>query len=205
MQLPRICTKIWQSSVDRLNLSKRIADGLSVVNSPNRVVGRTGRRGDGTFGELIPGARSQREPGFSVARGPIATLEIGAEVKIVAKAMLKQIDRVMTDLSSQANTFESQTTDAIRVAIVGVNFSDSYVGYEKDRSYPSKVPPSREAPKVIPRLEERVKPLYDELLILRFKATNSPPFPFEWVDEAALASTYGAALVRLSRLFDARF
>lgn len=140
-----------------------------------------------------------------VRRGPIATLEIGAEVKIVAKAMGKQIDRVINDLEGQARTFEDQTRNAIRVAIVGVNFSEAYTGYEKDRTYPAEIPPAREAPKVIPRLEERVRSKYDELLILRFKATNSAPYPFDWVDRDETCRLYGAALLRISKLYDERF
>jgi hypothetical protein len=184
---------------------ERVTAASSVVNTPNRIIGRAGRRGDGTFGEIIPGQRALREPGFAVSRGPIATLEIGTEVKIVAKAMAKQIDRVMNDLVGQAHTFETQTRNAIRVAIVGVNFADTYIGYEKDRTYPALPAPSKEAPRIVPRIEERVRPSYDELLILRFKATNAAPFPFEWVDPDNTERAYGAALVRISRSFEDRF
>jgi hypothetical protein len=41
------------------------------------------RRGDGTFGEIIPGEIAIDDPGYVVARGPIATVEIGVEVKIL--------------------------------------------------------------------------------------------------------------------------
>ncbi len=78
-------------------------------------------------------------------------------------------------------------------------------GYEKDRAYPAVIPPAREAPKVIPRLEERIRSKYDELLILRFKATNSAPYPFEWVDRDETYRLYGAALLRISKLYDERF
>jgi hypothetical protein len=33
------------------------------------------RRGDGTFGELIPGEQATSVPGYAVARGPIATVD----------------------------------------------------------------------------------------------------------------------------------
>ena len=183
----------------------RVSNATRVVNGPNRVVGRQGRRGDGTFGELVPGQSSLAVDGFAVRRGPIATLEIGAECKTVGKAMLKQIDRVINDLGGQARTFRRQTRDVIRVAIVGVNFSENYTSYEGNRAYPAQVSPAREAPKVIPLVEKEVRRLYDELLILRFKATNVPPYPFEWVDRNDTYSDYAAALVRLSKLYDERF
>jgi len=66
-----------------------------VLNVQNRRRGVTARRGDGTFGELIPGETAIADTGYLVSRGPIATVEIGIEVKVLAKAMIKQIDRVI--------------------------------------------------------------------------------------------------------------
>ncbi len=57
-----------------------------VINTGNRRVGVSARRGDGTFGELVPGTQAIRDPGFRVARGSVATVEIGVEVKILNKA-----------------------------------------------------------------------------------------------------------------------
>jgi len=71
-----------------------------VLNVQNRRKGIVARRGDGTFGEIIPGEIPTTDPGYKVARGPVATVEIGIEVKILAKAMIKQIDRV-TSISFQ--------------------------------------------------------------------------------------------------------
>jgi hypothetical protein len=68
---------------------------------------KPGRRGDGTFGELVPAAVALTEKGMLVARGPVATIEIDAETKILVKAMIKQIDRVITDLTNQATQFQS--------------------------------------------------------------------------------------------------
>jgi hypothetical protein len=42
---------------------------------------------------------------FAVARGPIANVELGIEVKILANAIIKQIGRVQTDLVSQVAEF----------------------------------------------------------------------------------------------------
>ena len=72
-----------------------------VLNVQNKRRGVEARRGDGTFGEFIPGAIAINDPGYVVPRGPIATVEIGVEVKILAKAMIKQIDRVINDLRNQ--------------------------------------------------------------------------------------------------------
>jgi hypothetical protein len=67
-----------------------------VLNAQNKRRGISARRGDGTFGEIIPGETAVDDAGYLVARGPIATVEIGVEVKILAKAMIKQIDRGST-------------------------------------------------------------------------------------------------------------
>jgi hypothetical protein len=60
-----------------------------VLNVQNKRRGIAARRGDATFGELIPGETAIADSGYQVARGPIATVEIGVEVKILAKAMIK--------------------------------------------------------------------------------------------------------------------
>jgi hypothetical protein len=186
-------------------LVRGVTDRRLVVNGFNVIKGRKGRRGDGTFGDLIPGEEAKPEPGAKVLRGPVATVLIGAEMKILAKSMIKQIDRVMNDLLGQAETFKHQTGRTITVAIVGVNFSDSYTSYEGNRRYPARPAPAREAPTAIDRLTQRVTPAFDELLILRFKATNVRPFPFAWVDERETRQAYGAAILRISELFENRF
>ena len=45
----------------------------------------------------------------------------------------------------------------------------------------------------------------DHFLILRFKATNEEPYPFEWVNAQQMIRDYGAILVRLSAEYDLRF
>jgi hypothetical protein len=108
-----------------------------VLNVQNRRRGVTARRGDGTFGELIPGETPILDPGYLIARGPIATVEIGVEVKVLAKAMIKQIDRVINDLRNQAEQFRRGGGNPVRVAIVGINCADRTVGYEGDRPFPT--------------------------------------------------------------------
>ena len=145
------------------------------------------------------------ETGFLVNRGPLANVLIGAEVKILAKAMIKQIDRVITDLRHQAQTFRLQNSAAVAVGIVGVNHAESYVSYEAERTYPAKPPPSREAPTAVSRLSQGAAGSYDEFLVLRFRATNVAPYPFEWVDERDTQQSYAAAVLRIAQLFESRF
>jgi len=93
-------------------LVERVQHHERVVNLKNLMTGKPGRRGDGTFGELVPAAMAITEKGMLVARGPVATIEIGAETKILAKAMIKQIDRVISDLLNQH--LSSNAAEAIR-------------------------------------------------------------------------------------------
>jgi len=186
-------------------LEKGVRSNRFVVNTSNLVKGRRGRRGDGTFGELIPGEEPKPETGFQVLRGPVASILIGAEVKILAKSMIKQIDRVINDLLSQARTFKEQTESAVTVGIVGVNFSDSYTSYEGDRQYPADPAPVREASAAVERItHSRVREGFDELLFMKFRATNVPPYPFEWLNQRETEQEYAAALVRISSHFSQR-
>ncbi|MFI5166305.1 MAG: hypothetical protein ACHQQS_06790 [Thermoanaerobaculales bacterium] len=176
-----------------------------VVNTANKAWGIAARRGDGSLGELVPGAKAREAPPFRVARGLIANVQIGVETKILAKAMIKQVDRVMNDLRRQATQFKHQGPNAITVALVGVNHADRCVGYERDRVFPSEISPAREAPEAMRRILAQIGPSYDEVVFLRFKASNEEPFPFEWVDAGATALDYASALTRISRLYDERF
>jgi len=46
---------------------------------------------------------------------------------------------------------------------------------------------------------------FDEFIVLRFKATNEPPFLFEWVDYRETQLDYAASLVRISARYQQRF
>jgi hypothetical protein len=185
--------------------------GMSrVLNAQNRRKGVEARRGDGTFGELIVGENPQIDPGYRVARGPVATVEIGVEVKILAKAMIKQIDRVRNDLSNQVRNFRrrSGSFNPICVGIVGINYAPVTTSYEGDRSYrtdgKSHKHPIQEAEQARSRLEV-VRQEFDEFLPLRYRATNEDPFPFEWVNQRETELEYGAALIRISNEYQRRF
>jgi hypothetical protein len=197
-----------------INRSPKLAEVMrlrkSVLNAQNRTRGIRARRGDGTFGEIIPGEEPDTDDGFAVARGPIATVEIGVEVKILAKAMIKQIDRVTGDLLKQVAHFKRSGQTAISVGIVGINHATYTVGYEKDRTtrttgrggFPH---PFQEADDAERRLRVDASPAFDEFIVLRYRATNEAPFPFEWVDYNATRQDYAAALARISREYQARF
>jgi hypothetical protein len=198
-----------------LNRSDKYTVGVTarerVLNVQNRRKGIQSRRGDGSFGELIPGETPIVDPGYLVARGAVATIEIGTEVKILAKAMIKQIDRVAGDLTKQVSEFKhgSGACEPICVGIVGINSAAVTTGYERDRSFRTDGAeykhPFQEAHEAERRLQAHAAPAYDEFLVLRYKATNEPPYPFEWVDYADTVQGYGSILVRISRDYEKRF
>jgi hypothetical protein len=198
-------------SVDRSSkLVEAIRTRKSVLNAQNRTRGIKARRGDGTFGELIPGETAVADIGFEVARGPIATVEIGVEVKILAKAMIKQIDRVTGDLLKQITHFKRGGGTPICVAIVGINHAAYTVGYEGSRltrttGVGGYQHPFQEADKAEQRLRAEAAPAFDEFVALRYRATNEEPFGFEWVDYDETRQDYGAALARISREYQRRF
>jgi hypothetical protein len=187
----------------------RVRTHERVVNLANKAVGRPSRRGDGTFGELVPTAIAITEAGLLVSRGEVANIEIGAETKILAKAMIKQIDRVIGDLSRQVAEFKSTGGNPICVGFVGINSAAIYTSYEGSREWPTDGKkhkhPVQEAAEAERRLLARAAPAFDEFQILRFRATNVDPFPFEWLDYEQTAKEYGALLVRVSREYDRRF
>ncbi len=191
-------------------LLERITTHESVLNVQNRRQGVKARRGDGTFGELIPNVVAIVDPGFAVARGSVANVEIGAEVKILMKAMMKQIGRVCSDLSGQVGEFQRGAGDPICVGIVGINQAGYCVTYEGRRD-PFRtdgkeyIHPNQEAAQAEKRLVSDAAPHFDEFLLLRYRAINEEPYPFEWVDYDRTFKDYGAILTRISREYDKRF
>jgi hypothetical protein len=183
-----VAMQLFEDLID-IDRSPKLADAVlrrrdRVVSVRNTRLGVAARRGDGTFGQLVPGMRAFEDIGYRVGRGPAATVEIGVEVKILAKAMIKQIDRVITVLRNQVAQFKRGGGDPICVAIVGVNYAESTAGYEGDRPFPTTgrpgfLHPFQEAPDAERRLLAEAAPEYHEFHILRFKATNAPPFPFD--------------------------
>lgn len=186
-------------------LLRRLNNNEVAVNTGNQIKGKKGRRGDGTFGRVIPGQALSTSPTHKIPRGHVANLEIGTEVKIAATKLIAQVDRVINDLMKQAEIFRHHNAHALRLALVGVNFAQTYTGYEGDRQYIAKSPPAREALEFASRIERMVSPHFHELLVLKFRATNNPPYVFEWVNLTETTQLYASALVRLSALYDQRF
>ena len=191
-------------------LTQDVEDRRCVLNVANKRHGVKARRGDGTFGEIVPGEPPLVDEGFRVARGVIATVEIGVEVKILAKAMIKQIDRVINDLRNQVVEFKKDGGNPICVGIVGVNHAEKYVSFEGEtRAYPTTgrggfPHPSQEASEAERRLRELAAQAFDEFLILQFKATNESPFPFAWVNYEETSRDYASALMRVSSKYQNR-
>ncbi len=187
-----------------------VEKGGVVLNTQNLRRGVKARRGDGTFGEIIPGETAIFDPGYAVGRGKTATVEIGVEVKVLAKAMIKQIDRVINDLRNQVNQFRRGGGNPICVAIVGINHAPHCVSYEGDRSFRTTgsggfLHPYQEAPQAEERLRLEAAPTFDEFLVLRYSATNEAPYRFEWVNYADTKLDYAAALARVSSQYQQRF
>jgi hypothetical protein len=149
------------------------------------------------------------DPGFGVARGPIATVEVGVEVKILAKAMLKQIDRVISDLKNQVAQFRRGGGEPICVAVVGVNHAAVTTSYEGSRTTTTDGKthrhPYQEADEAERRLKVDAGPAFDEFIVLRYRATNTAPYSFEWVDLPRTELDYGASLARIAAEYDRRF
>jgi hypothetical protein len=192
---PRFCERV---STDEIALSVR-----------NLARGIRARRGDGTLGERVPHSPFVRDPGFAVVRGHVANVQIGVEVKILAKAMIKQIDRVTNDLKRQAEAFRTRGSRAICVAIVGINQASSYTSYEGTKRWPtdgnSRPHPVQEASDAEARLIRDAAGAFNEFVVLQFRATNVRPYPFEWADLEATELDYGATLIRISNEYQGRF
>jgi len=178
--------------------------GRIALNPRGISPGLRARRGDGSFGPVVPGYVPRPYPGHLVPIAPTAEVDIGAEVKILAKAMIKQIDRVVSDLCGQSRHFKTKSPDAIEVGIVGINVADRYVSYEGDRAYPTETygpHPFVEANEAERRLRDAAEPCFSEFLVLPFKASNSPPYPFAWADPRVTTDAYASMLVRLLRRY----
>lgn len=175
------------------------------------------RRGDGTFGLLVDRDNILRLPNYHVPRGAVATIDIGVEVKILNKAMMKQVDRVVGDLEKQVKQWE-RITDKDRllsIAIIGINWAAYTVSYEGQgetaRIYKTGggryAHPIDEAPKVLARIQQEVidRDFYDEVLILNYAAHNEAPFDFSWVNLKKTREAYRASLLRIADKFQRHF
>jgi hypothetical protein len=104
-----------------------------VLSSRNLAQGIKARRGDGTLGQRVPQSKAVNDAGFSIARGHVANIQIGVEVKIIAQAMIKQIMRVINVLEAQSTAFRRRSPETICVGIIGVNHAPRYTSHEGPR------------------------------------------------------------------------
>ncbi len=186
----------------------RVENGKAAVNVDGSTRGVRARRGDGTFGAVVPGSAPVKVPGFGVLQGMVALTHIGAEFKIIATAHLKQIDRVLQDLTGSATSLKEKSPSAITVGFAAVNYSEQWTGVEGSRTFPVTRKPQRalqESEETSRRLIEIARPAFNEFLLLRFKATNQDPYPFSWLHDRGTEADYGAALIRISNLYEQRF
>jgi hypothetical protein len=141
---------------------------------------------------------------------PIATVEIGIEVKALAKAMIKQIDRVISDFVTKS--FSSNAAAAIRFALPSSELTTrraqwatkESAGFLQQESRASCIP-ARKRPKPSAGSSPRPHRISMSFLVLRFTATNKPPFPFDWLDYNDTRLDYAAALSRISARYQQRF
>jgi len=185
---------------DHSRLRRDVDLERAVLNPKGISTGLRARHGDGSFGPIVPGHSPRPQRDSSVPLGPTAQVKIGAEVKILAKAMIKQIDRVSSDLCGQSRHFKTKSPHAVTVGLVGINLAGQYVSYEGSRKYPTGEygpHPFQEAPEAERRLWLHAEPCYDEFLILPFVATNEPPFEFRWWDASRTRDQYSSMLVRV--------
>lgn len=188
------------------NYAEHVGRRLGVVNSGGRIhTPRAIRRNDSIFGRVPAGADLKPAgEGFLVLEGPVAEPRIGCEVKIIAKSQQKQIDRVISDLENFALRMKSLSPQCINVAVVGVNEESDYVGHEGERAFRDRLR-EQEPTLVVAKLREHLLSRYDELLTVRFKATNQPSYPFAWLDARQTELDYGAVLTRVGDLYQRRF
>jgi len=81
-----VAAEFLEDLIDLAKSSKlvdRVVSHDRVINLQNTTTGKKSRRGDGTFGELVPTALAIVEDGYIVGRGPIANIEIGAETNCI--------------------------------------------------------------------------------------------------------------------------
>ena len=109
-----------------------------------------------------------------------------------------------SDLENFALRMKSLSDRAINVAVVGINQESDYVGHEGARAFKHRLR-EQEPTVTMARLRAHLLDRYDELLLLSFRATSQPPYPFAWANAHMAGLDYGAALTRLGDLYERRF
>ena len=194
-------------------LNRSVDQRLKGTSPKNMRTGIRSRRADGLFGDLLPG-KGKSFDGFAIARGPIATIDIGIETKILHKSMRKQISDRIQGLEKQADYMSAgsdrrQRVNPTSIAVIGINRADYTVGYEGDREYKTdgsarQPHPAAEAADIERRIDLELRPVYDEIIVLRYLARNEAPFRFDWYQARIVEDEYAAALLRILVEYDRR-
>ena len=91
----------------------------------------------------------------------------------------------------------------VNVAVVGVNHEPNYVGFEGAREFRHKL--RADEPLVVMSRLGVLATSYDEVLLLPFRATNQPPFPFSWGGPRKAEMDYASVLTRVGERYQERF
>lgn len=116
---------------------------------------------------------------------------------------VKQIDRVINDLEGFALRMKRLNKKCINVAVVGVNHEPNYIGFEGTREFRHKL--RADEPLVVMNRLGVLATSYDEVLLLPFRATNQPPFPFSWGGPRKAELDYASVLTRIGERYQERF
>lgn len=209
----RVSINVFED-IDNAGLSPKFVSRASsqsvVANVTNTNAGVIARRPDGTLGHRVQHIAPTFLPTFSIARGQTVSTEIGIEVKIMSKAMVRQRGRVSSDLAHGARDIKASNPLAITVALVGVNHAQFYVSREGDQIWRTTgsgryLHPFQEADSIEPYLRAKLGSAYDEIIFLHFVATNEDPFPFSWRSVQQTNLAYGAMIGRIAQAYEQRF
>jgi hypothetical protein len=105
----------------------------------------------------------------------------------VPKGWIVPKSRLLFSFNSPVSRPGESASLSVQTRALGrITHAERVVSYEGDRAFPTTgkagfVHPYQEAPEAERRLRAEAAPVFDEFLVLRFKASNAPPFPFEWV------------------------
>lgn len=190
-------------------LTTRVAADHVVANAANRNAGINARRPDGTFGMRVQHVPAITIPGFAIKRGQTVSAQIGVEVKILSKAMSRQVGRVISDLRDGASEIRASNAQAITLAIVGINHAPYYVSMEGETEWRTTGSgrykhPYQEAGRMEPMIRAALGQTFDEMLFLHFSATNDSPYPFAWVNSGQTNLLCGAIIGRIVQMYEQR-
>lgn len=195
----------------------RCDQGTHVVNARSEVHGISVRHGDGTFGERVPSAEPKRISRFAVPEGALSTLEIAIEVKVLSVALRKNQGNRLAELSHQLDAFKraarvDNQRPLITIALVFLNAAERFAAIEGHQSSLKGGPPARitiadgitrkspaqEAATTEAFFVREMQQIgYRYPLILKYRATNEPPYPFAWADQARTVADYSNVLTNV--------